>query len=55
MASWSLVRQWAGFDAARAERDNAVERLRRVIRDFELTLRRAGHDDLAAQLERKAR
>lgn len=53
MASWSLVRQWAGFDAAREERDNEVERLRRVIRDFELTLRRAGHDDLAAQLERK--
>jgi hypothetical protein len=54
VASWSLVRQWAGFDAARAERDNEVERLRRVIRDFELTLRRLGHDDLAAQLERKA-
>lgn len=55
LASRALVRQWTGFDAARTESRKEVERLRRVIRDFELTLRRAGHDELAAQLERKSR
>jgi hypothetical protein len=55
IAGWSLVRQWAGFDAARAEREKEVERLRRVISNFELELRRAGHTDLADILKRRAR
>jgi hypothetical protein len=55
LAGWALVREWAGFDVAMSDQHKEVERLRRIIQDFELTLRRAGHEDLAKKLERLAR
>lgn len=55
LAGWALVREWAGFDAAMATQEKEIDRLRRIIRDFELALRRAGHEELAGQLERMAR
>ena len=54
-AGWALVRQWSGWDRAMAERGNEIERLFRVIRNFELTLRREGRDDLATRLQKSAK
>ena len=38
-----------------ADQEKEIDRLKRTIRDFELVLRRAGHEELAGQLERMAR
>jgi hypothetical protein len=54
-AGWALCRQWAGFDEAIAEREQEIERLRRIIEDVRYELRRGGQDDLAAKLDRKLR
>jgi hypothetical protein len=52
-ASWALCRQWAGFDEAIAAREGEIERLRRIIEDLRYELRRAGQDEIAAELDRK--
>jgi len=54
-AGWALVRQWAGWNQALAERADEIERLSRVIRDFELILRREGLDALATSLKKSAK
>lgn len=52
-AGWALCRQWAGFDEQLAQRDREIERLRRIITDTGYELRRSGHDEVAAKLERR--
>jgi hypothetical protein len=52
-AGWALCRQWAGFDQAIAQREQEIQRLRRIIEDIRYELRRAGQDDLAAEVDRK--
>jgi len=54
-AGWALVRQWSGWDRAKTVRDGEIERLARVIRNFELMLRREGHEELARSLQRNAK
>lgn len=52
-AGWALVRQWAGTDAQVARKDKEIDRLRQVIGRTIWDLRSAGHDDLAAKVERR--
>ena len=51
-ASWAIVRQWAGHDAAVAEREAYIERLQRLVWDAFYALQKAGLDDEAARLRR---
>jgi hypothetical protein len=52
-AAWALVRQWAGFNEALAQRDAEIERLCRLLLDIEYELRHGGHDELARKMRRK--
>jgi hypothetical protein len=49
---WAIVRQWAGLDRALAERDEEIERLRRIVWDAIHVFRREHHDSEADRLER---
>jgi hypothetical protein len=49
-ASWALIRQWAGHDAAVAQREAEIERLERLVWDAVYALQRAGLDKEAAKL-----
>ncbi len=52
-AGWALVRQWAGFDQAIAEREKEISRLQKILNESVWELRSSGHDDHAANIERK--
>jgi hypothetical protein len=54
-AHWAICRQWAGFDQAIAQRDAEIVRLRRLLDECGVNLRRLGHDDIANRMERKLR
>jgi hypothetical protein len=49
-ATWALIRQWAGHDAAVAQREAEIERLERLVWDAFYALQRAGLDKEAAKL-----
>lgn len=51
-AGWALIRQWAGLDAAVAQREERIQRLERLIWDAVYALQKAGLDTEAARLRR---
>ena len=51
-ASWALIRQWAGYDAAVAQREEEIKRLERLVWDAVYALQKAGLDSEAAKLRR---
>jgi len=51
-ASWALLRQWAGYDAAVAQRDAEIQKLERLVWDAVYALQKAGLDSEAARLRR---
>jgi hypothetical protein len=51
-ASWALLRQWAGHDAAVAQREAEIQRLERLVWDAVYALQKAGLDSEAARLRR---
>jgi hypothetical protein len=51
-ASWALIRQWAGHDAAVAQREAEIQRLERLVWDAVYALQKAGLDGEAARLRR---
>jgi hypothetical protein len=51
-ATWALIRQWAGLDAAIAEREAQIQKLERLVWDAVYALQKAGLDDQAARLRR---
>ncbi len=51
-ASWALIRQWAGQDAAIAQREAQIQRLERLVWDAIYALQKAGIDDQAHRLRR---
>jgi hypothetical protein len=51
-ASWALIRQWTGHDAAVAQREAVIERLERLVWDAIYALQKAGLDSESARLRR---
>ena len=51
-ASWALIRQWAGQDAAIAQREAEIQRLERLVWDAVYALQKAGLDKEASKLRR---
>jgi hypothetical protein len=51
-AAWALIRQWAGHDAALAQRDGEIQRLERLVWDAIYALQKAGLDKEAGRLRR---
>jgi hypothetical protein len=51
-AAWALIRQWAGQDAAIAQREAEIQKLERLVWDAVYALQRAGLDSEAARLRR---
>jgi hypothetical protein len=51
-AAWALVRQWAGLDAAVAEREAQIRKLERLVWDAIYMLQKAHLDDEASKLRR---
>src|SRR5882762_4200843 len=51
-AAWALVRQWAGYDAAVAEREAHIVKLERLVWDAIYALQKAKLDSEAARLRR---
>jgi hypothetical protein len=51
-ASWALIRQWAGHDAALAQREAEIQKLERLVWDAIYALQKAGQDQEAARLRR---
>jgi len=49
-ASWALIRQWAGYDAAVAQREEEIKRLERLLWDTVYALQKAALDSEAAKL-----
>lgn len=49
-ASWALIRQWAGHDAAVEQREAEIQRLERFVWDAVYALQKAGLDKEAAKL-----
>ena len=51
-AAWALIRQWAGYDAAVAQREEQIQRLERLVWDAVYALQKAHLDSEAARLRR---
>ena len=51
-ASWAIIRQWASYDAALAQKEMRIQRLERLILDSIYALQKAGQDDESARLRR---
>jgi hypothetical protein len=51
-ASWALLRQWAGYDAAVAQREEEIKKLERLVWDAIYALQKAGLNSEAARLRR---
>lgn len=51
-AAWALIRQWAGHDAAVAQREEQIQRLERLVWDAVYALQKAGLETEAARLRR---
>jgi hypothetical protein len=54
-ASWALIRQWAGHDAAIAQREAEIQRLERLVWDAVYALQKAGLDRESDRLRRALR
>jgi hypothetical protein len=51
-ASFALIRQWAGHDAAVAQREAEIQRLERLVWDAIYVLQKAGLDKESNRLRR---
>jgi len=51
-AAWALIRQWAGHDAAIAQREAEIKRLERLVWDAVYALQKAGLDTESDRLRR---
>src|SRR5262249_26367035 len=51
-ASWALIRQWAGQDAAIVQREAQIQRLERLVWDAIYALQKAGLDEESSRLRR---
>ena len=51
-ASWAIIRQWTGYEAAIAQKEAQIQRLERLVSDAIYALQKAGLDDLANRLRR---
>ena len=51
-ASWALIRQWAGYDAAVAERGVQIQKLESLVWDAVYALQKAGQYSEAVRLRR---
>lgn len=51
-AGWAILRQWAGYDAAIAQREAHIQRLERLVWDAVYALQKAGLDSEAHRLRR---
>lgn len=51
-ASWAIIRQWAGLDAAIAQREARIQQLERLVWDAIYALQKAKLDDEAHRLRR---
>lgn len=51
-AAWALVRQWAGHDAAVAQREEQIQKLERLVWDAVYALQKEHLDSEAARLRR---
>jgi hypothetical protein len=51
-ASWAIIRQWTGYDAAIAQKEAQIQRLERLVYDAIYALQKAGLDDAASRLRR---
>jgi hypothetical protein len=51
-ASWAIIRQWTGYDAAISQKETQIQRLERLVLDAIYALQKAGLDDEANRLRR---
>ena len=51
-ASWAIIRQWTGYNAAIAQKEAQIQLLERLILDEIYALQKAGLDDEATRLRR---
>jgi hypothetical protein len=51
-ASWAILRQWTGYDAAIAQKEDQIQRLERLVFDAIYALQKAGLDNEANRLRR---
>jgi len=51
-ASWAIIRQWTGYDAAIAQREAQIQILERLVWDAIYALQKAGADSEAHRLRR---
>lgn len=51
-ASWAIIRQWTGYDAAIAQKEAQIQHLERLVLDAIYALQKAGLDDAANRLRR---
>ena len=51
-AAWALIRQWAGQDAAVAQRESEIQRLERLVLDAVYALEKAGLTRESGRLRR---
>ncbi|WP_447602910.1 hypothetical protein [Nitrospira sp. Nam80] len=51
-AAWAIIRQWAGYDAAIAQREARIQQLERLIWDAIYALQKAGLDREVDRLRR---
>jgi hypothetical protein len=51
-ASWAIIRQWTGYDAAISQKEAQIQRLERLVLDAIYALQKAGLDDEANRLRR---
>ena len=51
-ASWAIIRQWTGYEAAIAQKEAQIQRLERLVSDAIYALQKAGLDDAANRLQR---
>lgn len=51
-ASWAIIRQWAGYEAAISQKEAQIQRLERLVLDAIYALQKAGQDNEASRLRR---
>jgi hypothetical protein len=54
-AHWALCRDWSGSDQTLAQRDEEIERLRRILDELRYELIRTDQIDLVSKLDRRVR
>jgi hypothetical protein len=51
-ASWAIIRQWTGYDAAIVQKEAQIQRLERLVLGAICALQRGGLDDAINRLHR---